>query len=493
MSSGGGGQEQSSYQSSKTYFPTDFAAQLAKLGVPYAPFFFNGALPTSTNIGTGGGQQVAPAFPNSGELIPEREKTEQGSPIFNVTDIQDAWAEDPQKFEDFQRLVKRGGLDPNGFTLEEFRSAWKKDSKLSGRSNASLARAEAEMLNHLTVEEQTRKLYAQTQPAATPTSGAGATDGSAGTSAGGSTGGFNLGQFVQDNIQRLYGNNLLPRGSVADGLQFRDSTFTAPEKVSLTPYTAAEANIAPQGFDRYETALREKMFAPVKQQLGQEQEKSQKALQEQLISRGFGDSPVMAAMLRDNSEEYGRRMVDSLEEASFNATVQRTGLESAQLQFNAQQKNAAFQFNNGLTAQVGLEHAKQLLEFDRNRAASRTAVDTARAEAYIKAKSVDVQEEANARTNYNHLLGTLVTDAARQDSFIQGMTALTYNSWLTLLGSYNQAGQTNVSRSKSEPSGGGMDLAGIGKMVGAIGGIVAAPGTGGATLAATAAATAAQK
>lgn len=486
---GGGGQTQSSNQLSKTYFPTDFAAALAKLGVPYAPFFFNGALPTSTNIGTGGGQQVAPAFPNSGELIPERAKTEEGVPIFNVTDIQDAWAEDPQKFEDFQRLVKRGGLDPNGFTIEEFRAAWKKDSKFSGRSNASLARAEAEMLNHLTVEEQTRKLYAQTQPPAA--SGAPASGAPVSGGGGGSGDDFNTGRFIQENIKRLYGDKLLAGGNTADGLRFRDSEFTAPEKVSLTPYTAAQANIAPQGFDRYETALREKMFAPVKQQLSQEQERSQKALQEQLISRGFGDSPVMAAMLRDNSEEYGRRMVDSLEEASFNATVQRTGLESAQQQFNAQQKNAAFQFNNGLTAQLGLEFAKQQLEFDRNRAAARTAVDTARADAYIKAKSVDVQEAANSRTSFNHLLGTLVTDAARQDSFIQGMTALTYNSWLTLLGAYNQAGQTSVSRSKSEPSGGGgLDLAGIGKLIGAVGGIVAAPATGGASLLATAGAAA---
>lgn len=485
---GGGGQTQSSNQLTKTYFPTDFAASLVKLGIPYSPFFFNGALPTSTNIGTGGGQQVAPAFPNSGELIPERQKTEQGTPIFNVTDIQDAWAEDPQKFEDFQRLVKRGGLDPNGFTLEEFRTAWKKDSKLSGRSNASLARAEAEMLNRLTVEEQTRKLYAQTQPPTIP--------GEPGPSApvsgggGGSGGNFDTGQFIQENIKRLYGDNLLAGGSVADGLQFRDSPFTAPQKVSLAPYTAAEANIAPQGFDRYETALREKMFAPVKQQLRQEQEKSQKALQEQLISRGFGDSPVMAAMLRDNSEEYGRRMVDSLEEASFNATVQRTGLESAQQQFNAQQKNAASQFNNGLTAQLGLEYAKQQLEFDKNRAVIRTAVDTARAEAYVKAKSVDLQEATNARTNFNHLLGTLVTDAARQDSFTQSMAALTYNSWLTLLGSYNQAGQTSVSRSKTDSSGGGLDLAGIGSLLGSVGGIIAAPSTGGSSLAATAGAAA---
>jgi hypothetical protein len=77
------------------------------------------------NLGFG-----APTQPASGSAEPPR---------FSLNDLQDAYADDPEKKMDLDRLFKGSDVDPNSFTLDEFQdlSGKAKDKGFSGRSRGN--------------------------------------------------------------------------------------------------------------------------------------------------------------------------------------------------------------------------------------------------------------------------------------------------------------------------------------------------------------------
>lgn len=69
--------------------------------------------------------------------------------LFKQSDVEAAWNDDPEKRMDLPRLLRQSGVDPNGFTLEEFQDAVGKANKygFSGRSTGNFGKALALLQN----------------------------------------------------------------------------------------------------------------------------------------------------------------------------------------------------------------------------------------------------------------------------------------------------------------------------------------------------------
>jgi hypothetical protein len=73
--------------------------------------------------------------------------------LFNMSDVEAAWQSDPEKIMDLPRFFRQSGLDPAGFSLEDFQDAVANVSKygFTGRSAGNFGRALSLLQNRTTV------------------------------------------------------------------------------------------------------------------------------------------------------------------------------------------------------------------------------------------------------------------------------------------------------------------------------------------------------
>jgi len=93
-----------------------------------------------------------PAPPTGGGTPAPAPAGGQGQ-LFNMSDVAPAWQEDPEKQMDLPRFFRQSGLDPAGFTLEEFQDAVAHVSRygFTGRSAGNFSRALSLLQNRTTV------------------------------------------------------------------------------------------------------------------------------------------------------------------------------------------------------------------------------------------------------------------------------------------------------------------------------------------------------
>lgn len=97
------------------------------------------------NLGFG----TPPGYKQPGAPPPEdgTPPTDDGEPStpqkFSMNDLLPAYNDDPEKRMDLPRLFRQAGIDPNGFTYEEFEKATAKAKKygFSGRSSGNFGKA----------------------------------------------------------------------------------------------------------------------------------------------------------------------------------------------------------------------------------------------------------------------------------------------------------------------------------------------------------------
>src|SRR5581483_63635 len=108
-------------------------------GEPEGPFRQGGGFnlgfglpPAGAGVGLGGGTEPPPGAPQ-----------QKKSQIYGINDILPAWDNDPEKVMDLNRFFRQSGLNPDGFTREEFAGALPNLKKwgFSGRSRGNFDKA----------------------------------------------------------------------------------------------------------------------------------------------------------------------------------------------------------------------------------------------------------------------------------------------------------------------------------------------------------------
>lgn len=266
-----------------------------------------------------------------------------------------------------------------------------------------------------------------------------------------------------------------------------------PADVVGPKVTPAQFNIAPEGFERFQEALLESEFAPIERQLTREEERAKRALEGDLGRRGLASSVAGIAALREQGEEFARRRLAAIEDASNRATVQRFGLEFAQGQDNARRRQEANLASAGFDAQARLANADNFL---RGGIAGTQAALTEQGlslEAqrennrnFLASLGLTLEQGNNIRNDFLRLLGVQEADLARMDQFQLQSTSIIFDIFLRELAILTGAGQFASSRSEAEKSSGFLDnflgslasnLIGVASRIGGgiIGGSLAGP------------------
>lgn len=271
-----------------------------------------------------------------------------------------------------------------------------------------------------------------------------------------------LTQFTQPGLNRLQA----PSGPDLSGLQIPQTLqrlFGAQASKEYTPYQfqnvpginaatmqAAEANIAPGGFDNYQQALYRSMVNPMQRTLTQQGAEDDRALQAELAQSGLASSGAGLGQLSQQRRQRSEQLRSASLEAADRATQQRFGAEYQQAQFNAQQQQAARLANAGFNMDAQKQNAANIIQGN-----------IAQSENYLKTMGLNQQAAQAMREDFLQMVGLTQKELERLDASHKENLGILLNNWLqqgALLGNLGQRGSQRNSSNGS--NGGGLTITG---------------------------------
>lgn len=223
--------------------------------------------------------------------------------------------------------------------------------------------------------------------------------------------------------------------------RYDPATIRELPQINAPTVQAAQANLAPEGFDRFEQALFRSQFNPVRDELERQGSIQDRQLQAELAQRGLGGSGTTQNALTMQRRDRSQQLTQAASEAADRATTQRYGMEFTQAQQNAERQQQANLAQAGYDFNAQVTNAQNIL-----------AGDTARADNYLKTMGLNEETAKAGRQDFLALAGLTEQDLQRMDNQkLQGLGVIlnTYLQQAALLGNLGQ-----VSTGKGEAGGG---------------------------------------
>jgi hypothetical protein len=235
----------------------------------------------------------------------------------------------------------------------------------------------------------------------------------------------------------------LDNAAAIRNLRFGDQLSPTPHarirdlpRVNAPTVAAAEANIAPTGFDALQRSLFESNFRPQEREIQQRGALADRQTRAEQAQSGTASSAAGQGLLLEQRRQRDEQLNFQSGQAANAATQQRFGLEFEQAQANAERQQqthlaqAGFDFNSQLT------NAQNVL-----------AGDVAKADNYLKTIGLDAQTASQARNDFLGLLGVQQSELARLDASTLAQLGLVLNTWMQQVGLLGNLGQFSTGES----------------------------------------------